>query len=160
MIFWRDFLSYITLIGFANCILYGGHRLIFGVEPNAAVIGLRTYDYFLYFHVLMDSRLVSGRSCSKKVRYCLLIFPQTANAIGVLAVINWFRELAGSFSGFPLAPFMAKVILRIFENSQMFQNFRNSQTVPNFQILKILKNQGGMIKKIKGPWLKKSRGLD
>ena len=67
--FWSDFLTYIILIGFANCISYGGHRLVFGMEPNAAVLGLRTYDYVLHFHVLMDSRLASGRSCSKKVRF-------------------------------------------------------------------------------------------
>ena len=29
MRFWSVFLSYIILIGFANCILYGGHRLAF-----------------------------------------------------------------------------------------------------------------------------------
>ena len=47
--------------------------LVFGVEPNTAIIGLRTYDYVLHFHDLMHSRLVSGRVSSKKA--CLFFTP-------------------------------------------------------------------------------------
>ena len=68
------------MIGFVNCIGYGGHRLVFGMEPNAAVIGLRTYNYVLHFHVLMDSRLASGRSGSKKVHF---FFTQFSGKIGL-----------------------------------------------------------------------------
>ena len=48
--------------------------LAFGVEPNASVMRLRTYDYVSHCRDFIQFRKVAGRSGSKKVRFFLHCF--------------------------------------------------------------------------------------